>query len=161
MLAEGFDQPTGDAGRIAVDLVFFELLGSGSCNGVGQNEVAAFGQTRSGNLHDLDAVAFTEDALGDHFLGQVAVLHECSILLQKVSELVRAESDTALFGDVLVAQSFLCVEEQGVSIGLGGSGGRGVAISGSSLCQSVEHVIFIPTRFATSRPVNSPLRVST
>lgn len=128
---------------------------------MGQNEIAAFGQTGSGNLDDLDAVAFTEDALVNHFLRQVAILHEGAVLLQQVGKLVGAESDTALFGNVLVAQSFLCIEEQGVSVGLGSSGSSGVAVSGSGLCQSLENVIFIPTRFAISRPVNSPLRVST
>ena len=123
-----------------MDFILVQLLRSSCGDGVGQDEGTALGQTRSGDLDDLDAVALAHDALDNHLLRQVAVLHECRILLQQVSKLVGAESNTACVGSALVAQSLLSVQEQLVGVGLSGCGSIGVAVCGSCLCQSVENV---------------------
>ena len=137
-----------------MDTIFLQLLGTGSSDGVGQDEGAARGQTRGRDLHDLHAVALAHDALVDHLLAQIAVLHEAGVLLQEVGKLVRAEGDAALVGGTSVAQGLLSVQEQLVGIALGSSGSIGVAVVRGRLRQSLEHIILIPTPFASRRPVS-------
>lgn len=136
-------QPAGDAGSVLVDLVLGQLLGSSSGNGVRQDEGTALGQTRGGNLDDLNAVDLAHDALDNHLLRQVAVLHEAGILLQQVSKLVGAESNAASVGHICVTQLLLTSQKQLVSVGLGGGGRSGVALSGCGLSQSVEDMLVI------------------
>ena len=137
-----------------MDLVLLQLLGTGSSDGVGQDEGAARRQTRGGDLHDLHAVALAHDALVDHLLAQIAVLHEAGVLLQEVGKLVRAEGDAALVGGAVVAQLLLSLQEQLIGEALGGSSRIGVAVGRGRLGQSVEHIILIPTPFASRRPVS-------
>ena len=137
-----------------MDTIFLQLLGTGSSDGVGQDEGAALGQTRGGDLHDLGAVHLAQDALLDHLLRQVAVLHEAGVLLQEVGKLVRAEGDATLVGDTGVAQGLLSLQEQLVSVALGSSSRIGVVVVRGCLGQSVEHIILIPTPFASRRPVS-------
>ena len=137
-----------------VNLIFLQLLGTGSSDGVGQDEGAALGQTRGRDLHDLHAVALAHDALVDHLLAQIAVLHEAGVLLQEVGKLIRAEGDAALVGSAVVAQLLLSLQEQLIGVALGGSSRIGVAVVRGCLGQSLEHIILIPTPFASRRPVS-------
>lgn len=137
-----------------MDTIFLQLLGTGSSDGVGQDEGAAAGQTRGRDLHDLHAVALAHDALLDHLLRQVAVLHEAGVLLQEVGKLVRAEGDAPLVGDTGVAQSLLSLQEQLIGVALGSSSCIGVVVGRGRRGQSVEHIILIPTPFASRRPVS-------
>ena len=137
-----------------MDTIFLQLLGTGSSDGVGQDEGAAAGQTRGGDLHDLHAVALAHDALLDHLLRQVAVLHEAGVLLQEVGKLVRAEGDAALVGDTGVAKGLLSLQEQLIGVALGSSSRIGVVVGRGRRGQSLEHIILIPTPFASRRPVS-------
>ena len=107
-----------------MDAVLFELLGSSAGHRMGDDESSASRQTRAGDLDDLAAIDLADDALQDHLLGHVGVLHERGILLQQVGELVGAESNTALVRHIAVAQTLHAVQESGVGVGLiDGSGG--------------------------------------
>ena len=137
-----------------MNFILLQLLGTGSSDGVGQDEGAALGQTRGGDLHDLGAVHLAQDALLDHLLRQVAVLHEAGVLLQKVGELIRAEGDAALVGGAVVAQLLLSLQEQLIGVALGGSSRIGVVVGRGRRGQGLEHIILIPTPFASRRPVS-------
>ena len=123
-----------------MDTIFLQLLGTGSSDGVGQDEGAARGQTRGRDLHDLHAVALAHDALVDHLLAQIAVLHEAGVLLQEVGKLVRAEGDAALVGGAVVAQLLLSLQEQLIGVALGGSSRIGVAVVRGCLGQGLKDV---------------------
>lgn len=148
-------QPATDAGRVVVNFVFVQLLGSSGGNGVGQEEGRSVGQSAGRDLDDLTAVNLTDDALDEHGLALIAILHERAVLLQQVGELVRAEADPALIGDVLVAQSFHAVEERLVGVALGDCGAGEVAPLSGLCSQSLKHIIHIPTPVVTRRPVQS------
>ena len=123
-----------------MDTIFLQLLGTGSSDGVGQDEGAARGQPRGRDLHDLHAVALAHDALVDHLLAQIAVLHEAGVLLQKVGELIRAEGDAALVGSAVIAQLLLSLQEQLIGVALGGSSRIGVAVVAGCLGQGLKHI---------------------
>ena len=123
-----------------MDLILLQLLGTGSSDGVGQDEGAALGQTRGRDLHDLHAVALAHDALVDHLLAQIAVLHEAGVLLQEVGKLVRAEGDAALVGGAVVAQLLLSLQEQLIGVALGGSRRIGVAVVRGCLGQGLKDI---------------------
>ena len=123
-----------------MDTIFLQLLGTGSSDGVGQDEGAALGQTRGGDLHDLGAVHLAQDALLDHLLRQVAVLHEAGVLLQEVGKLVRAEGDAALVGGAVVAQLLLSLQEQLIGVALGSSSRIGVVVGRGRRGQSLKDV---------------------
>ena len=123
-----------------MDLILLQLLGTGSSDGVGQDEGAARGQTRGGDLHDLHAVALAQDAPLDHLLRQVAVLHEAGVLLQEVGKLVRAEGDATLVGDTGVAQSLLSLQEQLIGVALGSSSRIGVVVGRGRRGQSLKDI---------------------
>ena len=123
-----------------MDTIFLQLLGTGSSDGVGQDEGAALGQTRGGDLDDLHAVALAHDALVDHLLAQIAVLHEAGVLLQEVGKLVRAEGDAALVGDTGVAQSLLSLQEQLIGVALGSSSRICVVVGRGRRGQSLKSI---------------------
>ena len=123
-----------------MDTIFLQLLGTGSSDGVGQDEGAALGQTRGRDLHDLGAVHLAQDALLDHLLAHVAILHEAGVLLQEIGELVRAEGDAALVGDAGVAQGLLSLQEQLIGVALGSSSRIGVVVGRGRRGQSLERI---------------------
>lgn len=114
-----------------VSLIFFKLLGSGCSRGVSDDECATCGEAAGGDLNNLAAVAFADNALENHLLRLVAVLHESGVLLEEVSKLVRAECYATLVRHVEVAESFHAVKESLIGVGLGDSAGCDVAALGS------------------------------
>ena len=76
-------------------LVLSELLRGRAGRRVRDDERAASGQTAGRDLDDLDAVALAEDALDDHLLRHVGILHKRRILLQEVGETVGAEGNSS------------------------------------------------------------------
>ena len=123
-----------------MDAVLFELLGSSAGHRMGDDESSASRQTRAGDLDDLAAIDLADDALQDHLLRHVGVLHERRILLQQVGELVGAESDAALVRHVAVAQTLHAVQEAGIGVGLVNGGGGIVAGVLRGVRQSLEDV---------------------
>ena len=139
-LAEGFDQPTVDAGRIVVDLIVIELLGRGGRTGMGQNKGAAGRQTGGGHLDDLCAVDFTDAALDDGLLTGIAVLDEGRILLEQVGKAIGAEGDAAAFGDIVFAHILLTFQEALVSVGLGDGLVGKTAVEGGRMGQRAQNI---------------------
>ena len=107
---------------------------------MGQNKGAACGQSAGRNLYDLYAVDLTDDALDEHLLRLITVLHKCRILLEKIGEAVAAKCNTTLVGDVAVAESLVCIEEHLIGITLGASDRAVVAESNSGACESLKHI---------------------
>ena len=135
-----FDEPAGDSGRIVVDLILFELFRAGGSDAVGDKESCALREVRGRDLNDLAAVDFAEDAFDDHFLGTIGILDEGRILHHEVGKLIRAESNTALIGDVLVAHVLHACEEALICVALGDAVAGGVAVGNCGCSESSEYV---------------------
>lgn len=139
-----------------MDLILLELLRTCSSDGVSDDESCTGRQMVCRDLNDLAAIDFTDDALLEHLLGLVAILHESAVALQQVGETVGAEGNTTDVGDVGIAESLHALEEVLIGVGSGKSGGVIVAIRDSGIGQSLENVgveLYVSSaRFATTRP---------
>ena len=71
-------------------LAALKLLGSGRRDAVGDEECRACGQTAGGNFDYLAAIDLADNALENHVLRHVAVLHKRAVLLEQVGELISA-----------------------------------------------------------------------
>jgi len=134
------NKETGDAGRVVVDLILFELLRANSRDGVGDDASRTGRQTAGGDLHDLATVNFADDALDEHLLRRIAVAHKSGVLLEQVGKAIGAESHTTLIGDIAVAQRLHALQEQGVGVLRGRSGSVIVLIGDSRSGEGVENI---------------------
>ena len=107
---------------------------------MGQNKGAACGEAAGGNLYDGAAIDFAHDALNDHLLRKVGLLGESGVELEEVCISVRAECNTTLIGNIVVAHMLHCVEENGVCVVAVNFLGGIVAVLGSSGGESSEHI---------------------